>query len=323
MVDKMDNIKVSVIVPVYNSCEYIGSTLDSIINQDFTDFEVIVIDDGSTDNSLEIIRERLSSSSILHEIIHQDNMGVSSARNRGIEMANGDYMVFIDSDDCVRKNHLSELYNGETDFSLVQLVKKDGDKFSNPHHFSKGLISCHEFIKMELNMEMPFNFTQLMYKTSIIKDNSIKFNSEVIYGEDTEFALKALSFGEEISLSNEVTYYYNQHEQSAIRTSELRRFEVVKLFEDLAQFYKNQGKNDLANLITASRIPKAIFGNMNYFFYNNYDFDEVIEKMKDLDLFTKLSKFEGNSKFKFKIKLFLLSPKIYYKIWKKFKNSID
>ena len=57
MADKMDNIKVSVIVPVYNSCEYIGTTLDSIINQDFEDFEVIVIDDGSSDNSLEIIEE--------------------------------------------------------------------------------------------------------------------------------------------------------------------------------------------------------------------------------------------------------------------------
>ena len=60
MADKMDNIKVSVIVPVYNSCEYIGTTLDSIINQDFEDFEVIVIDDGSSDNSLEIIEEKLS-----------------------------------------------------------------------------------------------------------------------------------------------------------------------------------------------------------------------------------------------------------------------
>ena len=67
----MDNFKVSVIVPVYNSCEYIGSTLDSIINQDFSSFELIVVDDGSTDNSLEIIKEKLSKSTISYEIIHQ------------------------------------------------------------------------------------------------------------------------------------------------------------------------------------------------------------------------------------------------------------
>ena len=176
---------------------------------------------------------------------------------------------------------------------------------------------------MELNMQMPFNFWQLMYKASIIKDNDIKFNQDAIYGEDTEFALKALVFGDEIAISNEVTYYYIQHPTSAIKTSEYKRFEVIEIFERLSEFYQNIGRNDLSNLIITSRIPKAIFGNMNFFFYNDYDFDEVLSKMKELDLLTKLSKFEGDSKFKYKIKLFLLNPKLYYKMWKKFKNSID
>lgn len=319
----MDNIKVSVIVPVYNLSQYIGDTLDSIINQDFNGFELIVVDDGSTDDSLEIINEKLSKSLIEYEVIHQKNSGVSSARNRGIEIAKGEYLVFVDGDDYITGNHLSELYNGQTDFSLVQLVKKQGDNLSAPYHFSKRLISCDEFIKKELNMEMPFNFCQLMYKTSIIKDNDIKFNTEAIYGEDTEFALMALAFGKEIAISNEATYYYIQREDSAIRTSDFRRFDIVKIFENLSGFYKKLGRSDLAELIITSRIPRAIFGNMNYFFYNNYDFDEVIAKMKELDLFEKLSKFEGDKKFKYKIKLFLLNPKIYYKSWKKFKNSID
>ena len=319
----MDNIKVSVIVPVYNSGEYIGSTLDSIINQDFNSFELIVIDDGSTDNSLEIIKEKLSKSTISYEIFHQENAGVSNARNKGIEIARGDYLVFVDSDDYITGNHLSQLYNGETDFSLIQFVKKEGEKLSEPYHFSKRLISCDEFIEMELNMQMPFNFWQLMYKASIIKDNDIKFNQDAIYGEDTEFALKALVFGDEIAISNEVTYYYIQHPTSAIKTSEYKRFEVIEIFERLSEFYQNIGRNDLSNLIITSRIPKAIFGNMNFFFYNDYDFDEVLSKMKELDLLTKLSKFEGDSKFKYKIKLFLLNPKLYYKMWKKFKNSID
>ena len=319
----MDNFKVSVIVPVYNSCEYIGSTLDSIINQDFSSFELIVIDDGSTDNSLEIIKEKLSKSTISYEIIHQENAGVSSARNVGIEKATGEYLVFVDSDDYITGNHLSELYNGETEFSLIQFIKKDGDKMSTPDHYSKRLMSCDEFIRKELKMEIYFNFWQLMYKTSIIKDNNIRFNPDVIYGEDTEFALKALVYGKEIAVSNEVTYYYIQHSDSAIKTSEYRRFEVVEIFEKMAEFYKSLGKEDLANLIITSRIPKAIFGNMNFFFYNGYDFDEVLAKMKELDLLTKLSKFEGDSKFKNKIRLFLLNPKLYYKMWKKFKNSID
>ena len=319
----MDNYKVSVIVPVYNAEEYIGATLDSIINQDFNSYEVIVIDDGSTDRSLEIINEKLAKSTVDYKIIHQENSGVSSARNRGIKEAVGEYLVFIDADDYVTGNHLSELYNGETDFSMVQFIKKENDKLSTPHHFSVESMACDEFIKKELMMEMPFNFWQLMYKSSLIKENGIEFNPDLIYGEDIDFALRALLWGDEVAISNEATYYYIQHPQSAIKTSEYRRFEVIEIFEGLAEFYRNHGRDDLAELITTSRIPKAIFGNMNYFFYNGYDFDEVMSKMKELDLLKKLSKFEGDSKFKSKIKLFLLSPKIYYKTWKKLKNSID
>ena len=236
---------------------------------------------------------------------------------------NGDYLVFVDGDDYISPNHLSSLYNGETDFSLTQLVKKEGNTVSNPHIFSQNCISTKEFIEMELKMQIPFNFVQLMYKSDIIKGNSIKFSSDFVYGEDTYFALIALSYGEKIAISNETTYYYIQHQKSAIRTSEFRRFEIVTAFEQLADFYKKQGWDDLSDLIITSRIPKAIFGNMNYFFYNSYDVDEVIDKMKELDLFTKLSKFEGDNKFKLKIRLFLLNPKIYYKMWKRLKNSID
>ena len=319
----MKNIKVSVIVPVFNTSQYISKTLDSIISQDFENFELIVIDDGSTDNSLEIINNKLKNCNISHKIIHQENAGVSVARNRGIDESIGEYIVFVDGDDYISNNHLSNLYNGKTDFSLTQFVKKDGDKLSNPHVYSKDIISTDEFIKMELNMQIPFNFFQLIYKSDIIKDNNIRFTPGVVYGEDTEFALKTLSFGDKIAISNEVTYFYVQHSQSAIKTSEFKRFGVVNVFENLADFYKNNGRDDLANLITVSRIPKAIFGNMNFFFYNGYDFDEVINEMKELDLFSKLSKFQGDKKFKLKIKLFLFSPKIYYKVWKKLKKSID
>ncbi|MBR1609968.1 MAG: glycosyltransferase family 2 protein, partial [Methanobrevibacter sp.] len=138
----MDNFKVSVIVPVYNLSQYIGSTLDSIINQDFKSFELIVIDDGSTDDSLEIINEKLSKSLISYKVIHQENSGVSSARNRGLKEAQGEYIVFVDGDDYITGNHLSELYNGESDFSLIQFVKKEGEVLSNPYHYSRTSISC-------------------------------------------------------------------------------------------------------------------------------------------------------------------------------------
>ena len=319
----MDKIKVSVIVPVFNSSQYIGATLDSIINQNFDGFEIIVVDDGSSDNSLEIINEKLNAADIPNTVFHQENQGVSAARNKGIELSEGDYLVFVDADDYITPNHLEQLYNGETDFSLIQIVKEEGNTTSKPHIYSQDFISTKEFIEMELKMQIPFNFVQLMYKADIVRNNSIRFSRDYIYGEDTYFALVALSYGDMIAISNEVTYHYIQHSQSAIRTSEFRRFDIVEIFEKLADFYKKRGWDDLSNLIITSRIPKAIFGNMNYFFYNGYDFDEVIAKMKELDLLTKLSRFRGDKKFQLKIKLFLLNPRIYYNVWKKLKNSID
>ena len=318
----MDNIKVSVIVPVYNAGQYIRKTLDSIISQDFDSFEIIVVDDGSTDNCLNIINDCLGDCEIPNKVITQKNGGVSVARNTGIEMARGDYLVFVDADDYISPNHLSGLYNGESDFSLTLYAKKEGDKLTNLDTYSKDVISTEEFVKMELNMEITFNFFQLMYKTDIINDNNIRFSEGIVYGEDTEFAHKALNYGDKIVINNEITYFYVQHPESAINTTEFRRFDIVRIFENLADFYKRNNKPDFADMIITSRIPKAIFANMNFFFYNGYDFDEVMVKMKELDLFEKLSRFEGDGKFKLKIKLFLLNPKLYYKMWRKFKNSI-
>lgn len=318
----MDNINVSVIVPVYNASQYIANTLDSIICQDFEGYEIIVVDDGSTDKSLEIINEKLENSSIPHKIIHQENSGVSVARNTGIDASNGKYLVFIDADDYVSKNHLSTLYDENYDFSLVLYAKKEGDKLTTLDSYSQDVISTYDFIKMELNMQITFNFFQLIYKSDIIKNNNIRFTPGVVYGEDTEFAHKALNYGSEIAINNEVTYYYVQHPDSAIKTTEFRRFGIVKIFENIADFYSKNNRKDLADLIITSRIPKAIFANMNFFFYNGYDFDEVMDKMKELNLLEKLSKFKGDGKFRVKIRLFLLNPKLYYKMWMKFKKSI-
>lgn len=319
----MSNTKVSVIIPVYNCARYIGTTLKSVINQDFKDFEIIVIDDGSTDNSLKIINETLKGSGVRYKVIHQENGGVSVARNHGIDVSSGDYLVFVDGDDYILPNHLSELYNGISDFSLTQFVKKDGNTLSNPNHFDFEYISTDEFIKKELKMEILFNFFQLMYRAEIIKGNNIRFTPGVVYGEDTEFALKALIYGDRIHISNEVTYYYIQRSDSAIRTTEFRRFDIVDIFEGLVEYYRIRGKNELANLIITSRIPRAIFGNMNYFFYSCYGFDEVMYVMKKRNLLSKLDRFQGDMKFNLKIKLFLLNPRMYYRLWFRFKNSID
>ena len=137
----MDNIKVSVIIPVYNCDEYVGTTLESVINQDFDSYEIIVIDDGSTDNSLEIINATLKDCEIPYKVVHQENGGVSVARNHGIKISSGEYLVFVDADDYITENHLSELYNENYDFNLIQFAKKDDNYLSNPNYFNFDFIS--------------------------------------------------------------------------------------------------------------------------------------------------------------------------------------
>lgn len=100
------NPEVSIIIPVFNNSQYIERTLLSLINQSFTDFEIIIINDGSYDNSIEIVDSILSQTPFPYQIFNQSNKGVSSARNKGLELANGNYIVFVDGDDFIGKNHL-------------------------------------------------------------------------------------------------------------------------------------------------------------------------------------------------------------------------
>ena len=99
--------RVSVIVPVYNAKDYIIRCIDSILEQTFKDIELILIDDGSTDGS-ELICDRYKSNNTV-KVIHQENRGVSSARNRGLEVATGTYVAFVDSDDYLEKNMLQQM----------------------------------------------------------------------------------------------------------------------------------------------------------------------------------------------------------------------
>ena len=98
---------VSIVVPIYNTAQFLRACLDSIISQSYEDFECILVDDGSVDESLEICKE-YAHRDPRFVVIHQDNLGVSSARNKGIKIARGEYLAFIDSDDWVDPDYLKE-----------------------------------------------------------------------------------------------------------------------------------------------------------------------------------------------------------------------
>lgn len=342
----MSEIKLSVIVPTYNSSNTIERLIHSLSNQIFKDFEIVFIDDNSTDNTVDLILKALENSNIPSQlIVNETNKGPGYSRNRGLEKANGDYIVFIDSDDIVREDHLSTFYENIKghDSVFVKGLKVDNegnlfdfkvDRFDPLIDLSRktgNVIKAVDIINLEMLMQIPFSFVLMLYKKDIILKNNIGFNEEFNYGEDTEFAIRYLVNCDMVKFVNKYTYYYYQEEESISRFSSLNRFESVHLFEGLYDYfndfsYDNPIFYDLSQKLVHSRLPKFVFGNMNYFFYNDYDKDEIFNKMDELDLFNKLKEFKVYSKddwkFKLKLVLFSLSPNVYYKLWKRFKNRI-
>ena len=342
----MNEIELSVIVPTFNSSNTIERLMHSLSNQIFKDFEIIFIDDCSSDDTVDAIRKTLQNTNIKYQLlINESNRGPGYSRNRGIENANGDYIVFIDSDDAVREDHLSSLYSNIKDYDSVFIkgLKLDGndklfdfkvDRFDSLIDLSRKnnkVLKAIDIINLELLMEIPFSFVFLLYKKDILLENNIRFNEEFRYVEDTEFAIKYLTKCNEVKFVDKYTYYYYQEEVSLRQTSSLKRFESVQLLDNLNGYFNGLSSEDpifdeLGEKLVHSRTPRFIFGNMNYFFYNDYDKDEVFKKMEELDLFDKLKDFKtfskGDWKFKLKVVLFSLSPDAYYKLWKSLKNRI-
>jgi glycosyltransferase involved in cell wall biosynthesis len=342
----MSNIKVSVIVPGFNISKTIKRTLNSIINQTFENFELIFVNDGSTDDTLKIVENILLNSSISYKIINQSHSGVSSARNNGIKNANGKYLLFIDGDDYIDENHVKYLYDAiikeSSDFSFTNMANLSEnemesilldeillEKFNNEYNLlkNKSKISYSELIQLELLMKIPFSFCQLMYDSEILKKYNMHFNEGEIYGEDTEFALKACIHCKYIALTNKVTYFYIKSDQSSTSSISLNRFNFVNILEKIADYYSvHDNSDDFQRLIYNYRIPKSIFGNIMYLFFKNYELDSLLDELANLDLYSKLSHFKPFDKKDFfllvKIKFFLLNPKLYFLFWKKFKNSI-
>jgi|GEM_PF-382481 glycosyltransferase involved in cell wall biosynthesis len=334
------SFEVSVIIPTYNAGSIIEKTIKSLINQSFKDFEIIFVDDNSSDNTVNIIRNTLSDRDISYTIIENEkSLGASGSRNIGLRNVSGKYIIFVDDDDYLDKDHIQNLYNGiyqnNADFGFTKLMKVDADNnyLSSNQLYEEienlDLISVHDFLKLEFLMRISFNFVQLIYPTRIIKDYNILFDEDSVYGEDTEFAIKALIHGKSIGISKDFTYFYLQHSKSVSHSISLERFQFINTLENLKGYFKDYDNNseDLVDLITTNRIPKAIFGNLMYLFYeNNCSFDEINNKMNELDLFNKLKMFKPydnqDNNFNRKIKLFLIYPKLYYKLWKRFKNSI-
>ena len=230
---------ISVIIPVYNTESYIGLCLESLVKQTYTNFEVLMIDDGSTDNSGRICQEYTESDSRFH-YYRKENGGVSSARNLGIEYSRGDYLTFVDSDDWVEEDYLEVLYSAlvsESASVSISTYKRFSmeDNTWYFHSFQRGY-DKRVFRHLELINELidldSFDHSYRFVSGKLVRKDvvgDIRFNSLTSLGEDMEFWFKIYLISPKSVYINRDSYVY--------RTGEglTRHFSLLKIKCDLQQ----------------------------------------------------------------------------------------
>lgn len=217
--------KVSIIVPVYNVENYLRKCLDSIINQTLKNIEIICINDGSTDNSLSILEEYASKDERII-VINQENAGVSSARNRGLEIATGEYIAFVDSDDWLEPEcyelAVSEFQKDpENDLicwgaNVINSRNASEKEFLNAQDWYKANESGKQLLQSQFVERLPGSLWNYLFKSSIIKQYNLKFSNYKL-GEDLLFVMLYLGNTETIYYIKKELYNYRLTSNSAMQ----------------------------------------------------------------------------------------------------------
>lgn len=223
-------MKVSVIVPVYNQEKYIGRCIDSILSQTISDFELILIDDGSKDKSLDILRKYEKKDKRI-KVINQKNMGVAKTRNNGIEIAQGEFIAFVDNDDYLDNTYLEEFLSVSVDADIVVGGYK---RVSEDKVLYEKKITTNSWAKYE-NVA-PWG---KIIRTSFLKKNKIKFFSYSI-GEDIIFNMDLYTLTDKIKVIDNSSYNWFFNTSSVSNTSQ-RVFneDILVLFEKMKEHDRN------------------------------------------------------------------------------------
>jgi len=236
-------MKVSVIVPVYNVAKYLDKCLDSLVNQTLKEIEIIVVNDGSPDNSQEIIDKYAKKYKNVKSYI-KENGGLSDARNYGIKKATGEYIGFIDGDDYVSYDMFEKMYNKacQGDFDVVvcdlNYVYEDGKKLRVSSKINKDTTDIN---KVYINM-YPCVWNKI-YKKDLLKNN-IEFKKGIWF-EDVDFLYKILPYVKKIGTVKEALNQYVQRGSSITKTFDKRLYNYIDNFNDLVVFYKERNIYDL------------------------------------------------------------------------------
>ena len=241
--------KISVIIPVYNMEKYLNECLDSVINQTLKDIEIICINDGSTDNSLKILKEYEKKDKRI-KILTQKNSGVAIARNRGIDFSKGEFIGFLDSDDMyMNKSSLENLYYSAVNNNVL-ISGGNSNKYYNDKLIEKlepfekeGIIKYSDFQKQ-------YYFWKYIYSSKLIKENKLYFPNYSNF-EDPVFFVKIMNLAEIFyALPQTVHYYRIRH-----KSSKLNKNNVIDMLKGMLDILKFSDKNNL-NILYYDLIEK-------------------------------------------------------------------
>lgn len=213
---------VSIVIPVYNVEKYLAECLDSVLKQTVSDYEVILVNDGSKDSSLQICREYESRDARFH-VVDQPNAGVSAARNNGMDHASGEFLLFLDSDDMIDPDSLEKLLEAaEPDVDLVIAGYKTVGRFvpndTAVLEANQGLIEKEKLYRLMIGMtreRVRENVVRCLFRRSVLEKNGLRFRLGMRIAEDYLFFLQCIEASEKIFILPKDFYTYRVNEFSA------------------------------------------------------------------------------------------------------------
>lgn len=293
----MEKKYISVIVPCFNCDKYIKENIDSVLNQTYKDFEAIYIDDGSSDNTLKILKEYQKKDARI-KFVHTENKGVAAARNLGITKAKGTYITFIDADDYVDIKYLETLYKNTMD-GKIDYVKSNIIRTKNKEKIN---ISIKEKVYMKKNNDFDVLYEKILstYELNNITATLIKrakinhfFKEEYNYAEDYLFNIEVIKNIDTFKYIDYTGYYYRENSNSLTHKFEkdifINKFKMtIKAYKELyILFPLNENK-------ICKRINREVNHILDSLFYYNNDttlkerieiyrkINEILKNEKDL-----------------------------------------
>lgn len=264
-------VEISVILPVYNSEDYLRECLASLLNQTFSDIEILCIDDGSSDGSLDILRDFEKTDPRI-TVISQENMGVAKTRNSALKLVKGNYIYFMDSDDYLDKNAFKKLHDNitsnDSDFCIMKAIFVNGTEeykfpaFELDKEFDKVNFSNFTFTYKDVKSHVLndlFAPWLKLYSAKFLKGSDEFTFPQIKSYSDAPFHVKTMLKAEKISFVPEYLYYYRENDDSLVHSSEntINFFTLSDIIEDYLR--QNSFLDEFRDEFNAFKVVKLVY----------------------------------------------------------------